>query len=107
MLPQKQVAAPSPPLIFALPDFTRFSLCDFPLHLPLELLGVNKCLQVAAAARLMIFDPQTRSVTCLASAQRLGPNIWPEVYKPLAQGSTGLNFRKALSRLKLGFFTFI
>lgn len=29
------------PLLFALPDHTRFSLVDFPLHLPLELLG--KC----------------------------------------------------------------
>lgn len=27
------------PLMFALPDHTRFSLVDFPLHLPLELLG--------------------------------------------------------------------
>lgn len=35
-----------PPLIFALPDHTRFSLIDFPLHLPLELLGVQTCLQV-------------------------------------------------------------
>lgn len=26
-------------LLFALPDHTRFSLVDFPLHLPLELLG--------------------------------------------------------------------
>lgn len=34
------------PLLFALPDQTRFSLIDFPLHLPLELLGVQTCLQV-------------------------------------------------------------
>lgn len=34
-------------LTFALPDNTRFSLCDFPLHLSLELLGVSKCLQVS------------------------------------------------------------
>lgn len=34
-------------LTFALPDSTRFSLCDFPLHLSLELLGVSKCLQVS------------------------------------------------------------
>lgn len=27
------------PILFALPDHTRFSLVDFPLHLPLELLG--------------------------------------------------------------------
>ncbi|KAK8738759.1 hypothetical protein OTU49_003662 [Cherax quadricarinatus] len=34
------------PLTFALPDHTRFSLIDFPLHLPLELLGVESCLKV-------------------------------------------------------------
>ncbi|XP_067943986.1 MAP kinase-activating death domain protein-like [Watersipora subatra] len=34
------------PHILALPDETRFSLVDFPLHLPLELLGVEKCIQV-------------------------------------------------------------
>ncbi|XP_041075379.1 MAP kinase-activating death domain protein-like isoform X6 [Polyodon spathula] len=35
-----------PALTFALPDPSRFSLVDFPLHLPLELLGVDTCLQV-------------------------------------------------------------
>ncbi|EEB16134.1 map-kinase activating death domain protein, putative [Pediculus humanus corporis] len=35
-----------PPFVFALPDHTRFSLVDFPLHLPLELLGVDTCLKV-------------------------------------------------------------
>ncbi|CAH2979758.1 unnamed protein product [Chilo suppressalis] len=34
------------PLLFALPDHTRFALVDFPLHLPLELLGVDTCLKV-------------------------------------------------------------
>lgn len=34
------------PLVLALPDHTRFSLVDFPLHLPLELLGVDTCLKV-------------------------------------------------------------
>ncbi|CAG2102176.1 unnamed protein product [Medioppia subpectinata] len=34
------------PLLLALPDHTRFSLVDFPLHLPLELLGVDTCLKV-------------------------------------------------------------
>ncbi len=36
-----------PPLVFALPDSNRFSLCDYPLHLPLELLGVETCLMVS------------------------------------------------------------
>ena len=33
-------------MLFALPDHTRFSLVDFPLHLPLELLGVDICIKV-------------------------------------------------------------
>ncbi|RWS30503.1 MAP kinase-activating death domain protein-like protein, partial [Leptotrombidium deliense] len=35
-----------PSLTFALPDHTRFALVDFPLHLPLELLGVDTCMKV-------------------------------------------------------------
>ena len=35
-----------PAMLFALPDHTRFSLVDFPLHLPLELLGVDLCIRV-------------------------------------------------------------
>ncbi|KAG0714008.1 MAP kinase-activating death domain protein [Chionoecetes opilio] len=34
------------PITFALPDHTRFSFIDFPLHLPLELLGVDSCIKV-------------------------------------------------------------
>ena len=34
-------------LTFALPDKNRLSMCDFPLHLPLELLGVTRCLQAS------------------------------------------------------------
>lgn len=41
-----------PPLVFALPDNTRFSLVDFPLHLPLELLGVDTCLKALTAIML-------------------------------------------------------
>lgn len=33
-------------MLFALPDHTRFSLADFPMHLPLELLGVDLFVQV-------------------------------------------------------------
>jgi hypothetical protein len=33
-------------MLFALPDHTRFSLADFPMHLPLELLGVDLCIKV-------------------------------------------------------------
>ena len=40
------------PLVFALPDHTRFSLVDFPLHLPLELLGVDTCLKVLSCIML-------------------------------------------------------
>jgi len=35
-----------PRLTLAYPEHTRFTLVDFPLHLPLELLGVNCCIQV-------------------------------------------------------------
>ncbi|XP_051708858.1 MAP kinase-activating death domain protein isoform X14 [Oryctolagus cuniculus] len=42
VLPQELQSA----LTFALPDPSRFTLVDFPLHLPLELLGVDACLQV-------------------------------------------------------------
>ncbi|XP_066217694.1 MAP kinase-activating death domain protein isoform X17 [Saccopteryx leptura] len=41
-----------PALTFALPDPSRFTLVDFPLHLPLELLGVDACLQVLACILL-------------------------------------------------------
>ncbi|XP_039213645.1 MAP kinase-activating death domain protein isoform X21 [Crotalus tigris] len=41
-----------PALTFALPDPSRFSLVDFPLHLPLELLGVDTCLQVLSCILL-------------------------------------------------------
>ena len=41
-----------PALVFALPDHTRFSLVDFPLHLPLELLGVEMCLKVLSLIML-------------------------------------------------------
>lgn len=40
------------PLEFALPDHTRFSLVDFPLHLPLELLGVDAVTRILAAIML-------------------------------------------------------
>jgi hypothetical protein len=33
-------------MLFALPDHTRFNLVDFPLHLPVELLGVDTCIKV-------------------------------------------------------------
>ncbi|XP_019332439.1 MAP kinase-activating death domain protein isoform X21 [Alligator mississippiensis] len=41
-----------PALTFALPDPSRFTLVDFPLHLPLELLGVEACLQVLSCILL-------------------------------------------------------
>ncbi|XP_029633967.1 MAP kinase-activating death domain protein isoform X5 [Octopus sinensis] len=43
VLPKDMVSSS---LLFALPDHTRFTLVDFPLHLPLELLGVETCLRV-------------------------------------------------------------
>ena len=40
-------------------------------------------------------------------SQRPGPNFWLTVNKPQSRSSTDLIFRRALSRLKLGFFSFI
>uniref|UniRef100_A0A914HJY1 MAP kinase-activating death domain protein n=1 Tax=Globodera rostochiensis TaxID=31243 RepID=A0A914HJY1_GLORO len=40
------------PMEFALPDHTRLSLVDFPLHLPLELLQVGAVLQILSAIML-------------------------------------------------------
>ncbi|CAD6188935.1 unnamed protein product [Caenorhabditis auriculariae] len=37
---------------FALPDHTRFSLIDFPLHIPFELLGIDIALRVLTAVML-------------------------------------------------------
>ncbi|XP_036284065.1 MAP kinase-activating death domain protein isoform X9 [Pipistrellus kuhlii] len=48
VLPQELQQA----LTFALPDPSRFTLVDFPLHLPLELLGVDACLQVLSCILL-------------------------------------------------------
>ncbi|CAG9540111.1 unnamed protein product [Cercopithifilaria johnstoni] len=41
-----------PTFEFALPDHTRFSFVDFPLHLPLELLGIDTAIKVMAAIML-------------------------------------------------------
>ncbi|KAL3072106.1 hypothetical protein niasHS_016281 [Heterodera schachtii] len=40
------------PMEFALPDHTRLSLVDFPLHLPLELLQIDAILQILTAIML-------------------------------------------------------
>lgn len=42
----------SPIFEFALPDHTRFSLVDFPLHLPFELLGIDAAVRILAAIML-------------------------------------------------------
>lgn len=41
-----------PPLTFALPEKSRFSFCDYPIHLPLELLGVETCLKILTCIML-------------------------------------------------------
>lgn len=63
-----------PPLLFALPDHTRFSLVDFPLHLPLELLGVETCLKVLTAIMLEfkvseILDKMDMADKCVNQSQ--------------------------------------
>ena len=41
-----------PVISFALPDHTRFSLVDFPLHLPIELLDVDTVIRLMTAVML-------------------------------------------------------
>lgn len=57
---QVEVLSPTvhAPLLFALPDHTRFTLVDFPLHLPLELLGrmkFNLCDKILAVYLIFYF----------------------------------------------------
>ena len=54
-------------MLFALPDHTRFSLVDFPLHLPLELLGVDLCIRVLTL--IMLENKVTLSNSCLIERQ--------------------------------------
>lgn len=57
VLPQEVQQA----LTFALPDPSRFTLVDFPLHLPLELLGVDACLQVLTC---ILLEHKVRGQLC-------------------------------------------
>ncbi|XP_065577246.1 MAP kinase-activating death domain protein-like isoform X2 [Artemia franciscana] len=67
------------PLIFALPDHTRFPLADYPLHLPLELLGVDACLWVLTLIMLehkIVFisrDYNALALSIMAFVQMLYP----------------------------------
>jgi len=51
------------PHILALPDQTRFSLVNFPLHLPLELLGIEKYIQVL---QCVILEQKVKHLTLAA-----------------------------------------
>lgn len=59
-----------PALTFALPDSSRFCLVDFPLHLPLELLGVDACLQVLSCI-LLEHKVKKKQTTCPPPADLL------------------------------------
>ena len=43
---QIDILSNEPPMLFALPDHTSFQLVDYPLHLQIELLGVDMCIKV-------------------------------------------------------------
>ena len=58
-----------PALTFALPDSSRFSMVDFPLHLPLELLGVDACLMVLSC---ILLEHKVRSKR---------PSMWKSRFK--------------------------
>ena len=61
-----------PPMLFALPDHTRFSLVDFPLHLPLELLGVDLCIRVLTLIMLENKVPIRGMSSAFCTSRRLG-----------------------------------
>lgn len=62
-------------LTFALPDNSRFTLVDFPLHLPLELLGVDACLQVLSC---VLLEHKVRETT-KAAERCLCYCFWPNI----------------------------
>eukprot|EP00094_Tigriopus_californicus_P007677 TCALIF_07393-PA protein Name:"Similar to rab3-GEF MAP kinase-activating death domain protein (Drosophila melanogaster)" AED:0.23 eAED:0.14 QI:0/0.48/0.46/0.88/0.96/0.96/26/0/2175 len=61
------------PMIFALPDHTRFSLCDFPLHLPLELLGVITLILLEKKIVIQSRDYSALTISILSLTQLLYP----------------------------------
>jgi len=111
---QVEILSPTlhPALIFALPDHTRFSLVDFPLHLPLELLGVDICLKVLTLIllenkvpwwRITVTDQQIKFLKRHATVQMTVfylPVFFQEtrinIYKAII-GIQGLNFKNAIN----------
>lgn len=59
-------------LTFALPDNSRFSMVDFPLHLPLELLGVDACLQVLTC---ILLEHKVRTGLPLSSGSKISHHL--------------------------------
>ena len=55
--------------------FLRFSLCDFPLHLPLELLGVDLALQVWPRVSLIKCKWDHLSLSCLTNRLFVGVDL--------------------------------
>ncbi|CAF0901281.1 unnamed protein product [Didymodactylos carnosus] len=49
---QVEVLLNEPPMLFALPDHSRLSLVDFPLHLSFELLDIDLCIRVVTLIML-------------------------------------------------------
>lgn len=64
-----------PALTFALPDPSRFTLVDFPLHLPLELLGVDACLQVLSC---ILLEHKVRGRRCLLVGRSMASNQYKD-----------------------------
>lgn len=60
-------------LTFALPDNSRFAMVDFPLHLPLELLGVDACLQVLSC---ILLEHKVRTVQACVLNSRQTSNVF-------------------------------
>lgn len=82
-----------PPLTFAMPELNRFSLVDFPIHIPLELLGVETCLKV---------------LTCILLEHKVSVAFIPnpkQTVVDLAKQVEIENFRRVKSALSVCGFT--
>lgn len=78
---QVEVLSPTvhAPLLFALPDHTRFSLVDFPLHLPLELLGELLLRSIFYEVALAVTQLEFKQ-NCEEASPTSGLLSWSSIY---------------------------
>ena len=63
-----------PPLTFAIPESNRFPLMDFPIHIPLELLGVETCLKVLTC---ILLEHKVSENFCMMDKHRIRTYVEP------------------------------